>query len=81
MAAEQPADFAQQALQASERDLPRLWEERQGQWVAYHGQRVMGFSPDKQELDQQCFQQELKRDEFVVFCIEAHATEMVLYRR
>ncbi len=33
------ADLGQQALRAFELDLPRLWEECPGQWVAYQGER------------------------------------------
>jgi len=75
---EQVMTVEQQALRAFERDLPRLWEERPGRGVAYRGERLLGFSAHKHELHQQCFDQGLKREEFVIFCIEAQATEMVL---
>jgi len=78
MAVKQQADLAQQALAAFERDLPRLWDERPGQWVAYQGEHLLGFSAHKHELYQQCFEQGLTREEFVVFCIEAQETEMFL---
>ena len=74
----QKSELGQQALRAFERDLPRLWQERPEQWVAYQGDRLLGFAAQKHELYQQCFQQGLRRDEFFIFCIEAQATEMVL---
>ncbi len=78
MTVQQQPDLKQRALRAFERDLPRLWEERPEQWVAYLGERLLGFSAHKHELYQRCFDQGLKREEFVIFCIEAQATEMVL---
>ena len=53
------ADLGQQALRAFERDLPRLWEERPGQWVAYQGERLLEFAAHKHELYHQCFDQGL----------------------
>src|SRR5262249_14027577 len=75
MTVEQPADSGQQALRAFERDLPRSWAERPGQWVAYQGERRLGFAAQKHELYHQCFAQGLSRGEFVVFCIEPLITE------
>ncbi len=68
----------QQALAAFQRDLPSLWAERPGQWVAYQGARRLGFAPHKYELYQQCFQQGLPREEFVIFCIEPQETEITV---
>jgi hypothetical protein len=76
--AKQRADLGQQVLRAFERDLPRLWAERPEQWVAYQGERLVGFSAHKHELYHHCFEQGLAREEFVVFCIEAQQTEMFL---
>jgi hypothetical protein len=78
MNAKQQADLGQQALRAFERDLPRLWEERPGQWVAYQGERLLGFAAHQHELFHHCFEQGWKREEFVVFCIEPIMTEMFL---
>jgi hypothetical protein len=44
MTVQQQADLGQQALRAFERDLPRLWAERSGQWVAYRGDHLLGFA-------------------------------------
>ena len=77
MAVNQHADLGEQALQAFEQDLPRLWAERPGQWVAYQGGHLLGFAAQKHELYQQCFDKRLAREEFVVFCIEPLETEIV----
>lgn len=78
MTAEQKQHIQQQALRAFQRDLSALWAERPGQWVAYEGERQLGFATQKHELYQSCFQRGLQRDEFAVFCIEPQETEMVL---
>ena len=44
-------DLGQQALRAFERDLPRLWEDRPGQWVAYQGGRLLVFLARKLALN------------------------------
>jgi hypothetical protein len=67
-----------EALRAFQRDLPRLWTERPGQWVAYQGRQQLGFAARKHEMYQQCFQHGLQREEFVVFCIQPQETELVL---
>jgi hypothetical protein len=77
MTKQEQAELGQRALQAFERELPQLWEERPGQWVAYQGERRLGFAEQKHELYQRCFEQGLSRDEFVVFCIEPLMTEVI----
>jgi hypothetical protein len=66
------------ALDAFQQDLPRLWAERPGQWVAYQGDQPLGFATQKHELYQRCLQAGLRRDEFVVFYIEPQETEMTM---
>ncbi len=78
MSAAQTNDLQQRALHAFQRELPHLWTERAGQWVAYQGDQQLGFAPHKHELYQQCFQRGLRREEFVVFCIEPQETEITL---
>ncbi len=75
MTQEKRTEQGQQALAAFERDLPTLWKERRGQWVAYQGNKQLGFAAEKHELYQQCFQQGLQADDFIVFCIEPQETE------
>jgi hypothetical protein len=76
MPVEHIEQLQQQALRAFQDDLPRLWVERPGQWVAYHGDRRLGVAAQKHELYQRCLQSGLERDEFVVFCIAPQETEM-----
>jgi hypothetical protein len=71
-------ELAQQALRAFQRDLPHLWTERPGQWVAYQGEHQLGFSLHKHELYQRCLERGLPQGEFVVFCVEPQETEMTL---
>ncbi|HEY7428449.1 MAG TPA: hypothetical protein VH682_29725 [Gemmataceae bacterium] len=78
MTTTQVANLKQQGLQAFQRDLPNLHSQRPGQWVAYHGDQRIGFADQKHLLYQQCFDQGLRREEFVVFCIEPQETEMTL---
>ncbi len=78
MTEQQSTDLGQQALRTFQRDLPQLWAERPGQWVAYQGERVLGFAAKQHDLYHQCFTQGFARGEFVVFCIEPLITEMVL---
>ena len=78
MTNEQIPSIQQQALEAFQQALPQLWAERPGQWVAYHGDRLLGFAVQKHELYQRCLQTGLLRDEFVVFCIEPLETEITL---
>ena len=78
MTAQQSTDLKQQALHTFERDLPQLWAERPGQWVAYQGDQCLGFARQKHELYQHCFQRGFARDEFVIFCIEPQETDITL---
>lgn len=78
MRTQQREDQHQQALRAFERDLPGLWAERPGQWVAYQGEQQLGFATQKHLLYQQCFQRGLEEDDFVIFCIEPQETEITL---
>ena len=78
MTVEQRQDLPQQALQAFQRDLPQLWKERPGQWVAYRGERQLAFAEQKHELYRHCLENGLGREEFVIFCIEAQETEIAI---
>ena len=59
-----------------DKDLPKLYMERPGEWVAYRGTERIGFAAQKHLMYQQCRQRNLDDEEFVVFCIEPYATEM-----
>jgi len=76
MTTEQVQALQQQALEAFDRDLPHLWTERPGQWVAYRGQQCLGFAAEKHQMYQDCLNSGWPLEEFVVFCIEPQETEM-----
>jgi hypothetical protein len=78
MTATQLAELKQQSLQTFEQDLPQLLAQRPGQWIAYRGSHSLGFADEKHLLYQQCFNDGLQPEEFVVFCIEPQETEMTL---
>ena len=61
----------QRSVEAFRRDLPGLLQtkKRLGQWVAYHGDRQLGFAKSKTKLYQECLRQGLKIDEFIVRCV------------
>ncbi len=54
------------ALETFRRDLPRLMAERPGQWVAYHGDKLIGFAATGRELYQQCLRRGLDGQEYLV---------------
>jgi hypothetical protein len=60
----------QQSQSAFRRDLPQLLRERYRQWVAYHGDERIGFSPSKRQLYQECLRRGLQPGTFVVRSIE-----------
>jgi hypothetical protein len=70
--------LGRQAWAAFQRDYPQLVQERCGQWVAYHGDRQIGFAPTRGELYQECLRQGCRPDEFVVCSIEPVVEEMAL---
>lgn len=51
-------------------DLPELLKAHPGKWVAYRGRRRLGVAPAKRALYQQCLDQGLREDEFIVCSIE-----------
>jgi hypothetical protein len=55
----------QQALAAFDLALPRLLQERPGQWVAFHGDTLIDFAVTKLELYRKCLQQ-FPRGQFLV---------------
>jgi hypothetical protein len=70
------APIIEQAQRTFCSTLPQLLRERLGQWVAYHGDRQIGFARTKTELYQECFRQGLKRSELLVRCIEPEMDEL-----
>jgi hypothetical protein len=58
------------ALKTFESELPRLWEQRPGQWVAYHGDKQLGFGKTRTELLHKFWRQGIADDELQVCLIE-----------
>jgi hypothetical protein len=52
------------------RALPELLKQRPRQWVAYHGDDLIGFNRSKTALYQECLRRGLRRGEFLVESIE-----------
>jgi hypothetical protein len=67
--AEKPALKAL-ALATYRRDLPRLLEERPRQWVAYHGDQLVGFAKTDLELYQECERRGYRGRDYLVAPIE-----------
>jgi hypothetical protein len=65
------------ALETFRRDLPRLLEERPGQWVAYHGDQLIGFAATPPELYEVIHRRGLPGQEYVVCCIEPEPPDVV----
>jgi hypothetical protein len=59
-----------QAQEAFHAALPGLLKERAGQWVAFHGERLLGFARTKTELYQTCLRQGYPRGQVLVRSIE-----------
>jgi capsid protein len=64
-----------QAQAAFRRDLPELMKTHYRQWVAYHGERRVGFARTKTELYQRCLKLGLSDWEFVVRSVEPEPDE------
>jgi hypothetical protein len=56
----------QRSQAAFRRDMHLLMKTHHGQWVAYHGEKRLGFARSKVKLVQECLRKGLKDDEFVV---------------
>jgi hypothetical protein len=72
------APAIEQAQRAFRRELPNLLRERPGQWVAYHGEKRVGFATTKTALYQDCLRRGLRRDEFLVRSIEPEVDEITV---
>ncbi len=55
-----------QSQEAFYRELPKLLKTHGGQWVAYHGDELVGFARTQTELYERCVRRGLKPDEFMV---------------
>jgi hypothetical protein len=59
-----------QGTEAFYRDLPELLKTHYWQWVAYSGDRRLGFGRTQTDLYQRCVRQGHKPGEFVVMSID-----------
>ena len=48
------------------RTLPELLTKHARQWVAFHGEELIGFAATQTDLYQECVRRGLREDEFVV---------------
>jgi hypothetical protein len=62
--------LGEQAIRAYERDLPKLLQERPGQWVAYHGDQLIGFARTPPELWQEIGRRGFRGRDCIVLPIE-----------
>jgi hypothetical protein len=74
-----PRDLlGEQAMRAFWRDLPQLLQERYRQWVAYHGDRQIGFARTQFELGQECVRQGYDLDEILLRSVEEELPDLVI---
>src|SRR5262249_17904305 len=66
----------QRAQDAFRRDLTRLLQTHFRQWVAYHGDELVGFAASQFELYAECRRRGYLENEFLVQCIVAEPEEI-----
>ncbi len=59
--------------------LPQLLLEKPGQWVAFHGTRLIGFARTDLELYRECRKQNIPAADCVVRPIEADPPDFLLF--
>src|SRR5262249_5294906 len=59
-------------------DYEQLLAERPGQWVAYYGDRVVGFGPTEEEIRLECVRRGFLPEELFVWPIEQFIEEMIV---
>jgi hypothetical protein len=64
-----PALVIRNSLEAFHRDLPQLLREHPREWVAYHGDRAIGFAASQVDLYERCLGQGFAEGEFLVQCV------------
>jgi hypothetical protein len=67
--------LAVEGEKAFARDLPQLLQERSGQWVGYHGDKLFGFARTSTELYDRWRSSGIPEDDFIVHRIEAETAE------
>jgi hypothetical protein len=71
----EPSSLAVEGEKAFARDLSGLLKERPGQWVAYHGNRQLGFARTSTELYEKGLAQGIPEDDLSVLRIEAETPQ------
>jgi hypothetical protein len=71
----EPVDPRELGWKTFQEELPQLVREHAGEWVAYQGGRRLGFARTRTELYQECLRRGLKREEFLVCCVEPAVDE------
>jgi hypothetical protein len=66
-----------QAQQAFRRDLPQLLKNHYRQWVAYHGDKRIGFGASLRQLYQECLRRGYPEGEFLVQCIAPEVPDII----
>jgi hypothetical protein len=59
------------------KNLPRLLAERPGQWVAYHGDLLVGFARTDNELYRRCRAMGIPDEEYIVRPIEDNPPDFI----
>lgn len=72
----EPLPMIQRSIDTFRRDLPELLKTHYGKWVAYNGDKRIGFGRNQTDLYEECFRQGLTRDDFVVGLIEPTAFDL-----
>jgi hypothetical protein len=65
---ELPRDLAD-AQAAFEKCLPQLMQSHYGQWVAFHGDRLIGTADSEADLYETCFRRGLEQEQFIIRCL------------
>jgi hypothetical protein len=59
--------------------LPRLLLERPGQWVAFHGSKLVGYAKTDHELYRECERRQIPSGECVVRPIEPEGPDIIFF--
>ncbi|MBY0229605.1 MAG: hypothetical protein K2W96_10025 [Gemmataceae bacterium] len=65
-----------QSVALFRRDLDDLMRTHKDQWVAYHGDRLLGFSPNKLNLLQRCYADGFTDEDLYLIKVEPPCDEM-----
>jgi len=69
----------EQAEATFQEHLPQLLVERPGQWVAYHGPKLVGYAKTDLELYRECQRQQIPAGEYLVLPIELEGPDTIFF--